>query len=184
LALGPDELQEALNALKENYDELKKQKINQKINLDKEAKNICKEMNPNLKDEWLTYPEPILKKYVDVCKNPTYEKLSNVEKDHLLMQSKTCVVTFITEPLKAKFKKAYKNKWVSNSGPTGMCRSFWFHTLEHEPEANGLWTYTQTRTHTDQDDEMCKDLEVGRTDTWDWRYEIKEMNCQFIVYGR
>ena len=30
----------------------------------------------------------------------------------------------------AKFKKAYKNKWVSNSGPTGMCRSFWFHTLD------------------------------------------------------
>jgi hypothetical protein len=147
-------------------------------------------MNPNQalqelkKGKKLTpYPIPNLKKYVDVCKNPTYEKLINVWKYLLLVESKTCIVTFRMEPWTLKFKKVSENKRVSNSGPSGLCNNFYLSTLEHEPEANGLWTFTQTRTYAGQEDELCKDFKVGKTITWDWRDDIKEMNCQFIEYG-
>jgi hypothetical protein len=124
-----------------------------------------------------------MRRMIDLCKKPTYEKWEQFVIDEVIQGSKTCKVSVDLEGFTHKFKKVASNKWVCNEGPSGMCDSFFLITLEHEPNAPGLWTYTQTRTYANQDTAVCKALEVGKPLIYNWHDQTLQMNCEFVEFG-
>jgi hypothetical protein len=187
LGLNPDELPAELEKLAKELDEIKKKYKS----ADDYAKSFCedidiknkdleKDIQKSKKEKKLTaFETSVVKEMVDFCKNSSYEKLWALMNKFIITQTKTCQVSFDIEPWIVKLEKIETNKWVGDTGPSGLCNNIYFCTLEHEPDYDNLWTYTQTRTYARKG---CEDLKVGETIIWDWRSKTFEMNCQFIEY--
>ena len=120
---------------------------------------------------------------MEICKNPSLDKFENFFEQTIIDETKTCKVFSDYEGWTAKFKKVAPNKWISNEGPSGLCNNVFLFTLEHEPKYPTLWTYTQVRTYSDQENKFCKGLEVNKPLIYDWHGKTIELNCKFIEYG-
>ncbi|RUO92280.1 hypothetical protein D7Y11_15465 [Corallococcus sp. AB018] len=77
------------------------------------------------------------------------------------------------------FKRESKNKWVSVSGPGGLCGIVLTLVLTYDPKEED-WMYTQTRVVT-SDDAMCNELTPKITAHSHHRYMRRAlMNCETI----
>ncbi len=79
-------------------------------------------------------------------------------------------------------KKIGPNKWIGTEGPSRLCNAAITYTLENDAKYPGLWTFTQIRSHMDQN-ELCKGFQVGKPSIYSWRNKPFELKCEFIEYG-
>lgn len=171
------ELDESLNAVKKDFP--------------KYTKEFCKDMKEEeisktiveLKKSKAFETATLLQDNLSFCKNPTYSKLEDLLKKMITHESKTCKISTFG-PTTTSFKKIAPNRWVSNEGPTGLCNSVIVTTLEKEPSYSSLWTYTQTRAYADQNNDLCRGLEVNKPLIYTWKASKQiELKCEFIGFG-
>jgi hypothetical protein len=129
------------------------------------------------------YNGTLLRVIPDFCKDPTWENYEEVFKGMLMIRARTCKVWSMTDSETTVFNKVKPNKWISNSGPTGICNVVILRELEHDPDNKWQWTYKQTRTYVDEGNDLCAHIEVGKPRTFSWEGGPFKMGCEWIEFG-
>lgn len=122
---------------------------------------------------------------INVCKQQTKESLINFMKTVTNQEVETCLV-YERETGTYLFEKVNATKWVSNNGPRGECGSVILLSLEQKSlKYPYLWTFTQQRTYTNIESQLCKDLsEINETITYSWKaLKRRDANCKYIEFG-
>jgi len=188
LALNPADLNDEVEKVKPRLIN----EFNEFGGLKKWAKSLCNDVNVDSqefikkmdekKDQMTSRDIRGVNFFIDFCEHPTSSKFEKFLIDSIVDETVTCKVSVDFEGTKANFKKVAKNKWVSNEGPRGLCDETVLIVLEHAGDGI-LWTYIQTRTYANQDNESCRALEVNKPLVYDWKEKTIELNCKFIEYG-
>jgi hypothetical protein len=101
----------------------------------------------------LAYLERERAAYNRVCACSTTECVVAAMRD-VLVERNACSITHTR--FERVFKRESKNKWVSVSGPNGICGIVLTLVISYDPKEEN-WTYTQTRVVT-SDDATCKEF--------------------------
>jgi len=182
------------NKLPEKIREIQTEMERQKKDIKSLQKSFCGELtdkskrdqaNQKLKELEHTAPQTYtrMREMVSICSNPLYDKILSFIKKMTEDEIRTCTISSDTDFKTLPLKKIAPNKWLGTAGPSGLCNVVSTWTLEHEPNSNLLWTYTQMRSHADQTNEVCKGLEVGKPLIYSWKNRPIEMKCDFIEFG-
>ncbi|WP_434348143.1 hypothetical protein ACN6A1_10600 [Myxococcus virescens] len=112
-----------------------------------------------------------------VCECSTSDCVVAAMLDLLVEPRHACTITHTR--FERVFKRESKNKWVSVSGPGGLCGIVLTLVLTYDPKEEN-WTYTQTRVVT-SDDATCKEFTPQVTAYSHHRYMRRAlMNCETI----
>lgn len=140
-----------------------------------------------LSDEKKAFAEESVKEWGNVCDCRSAEK-----KKPCILKAMTpiiehakdrCLVSYNSFDL--TFKRAGARKWISNPGPVGLCNMLTVATIEHEPNSDSLWTFTQTRVTADTESKLCKDLIFNKPFTYSWKASTEALlNCRTVKFGR
>jgi len=81
------------------------------------------------------------------------------------------------------FKYEGRNRWVSKTGPAGMCNVVRMRTLENTPDSPKLWKYTEERVAAIAED-FCAGVQINKPVifSWDAPHELS-LNCRHISFG-
>jgi hypothetical protein len=102
-----------------------------------------------------------------VCSCTTKQCITSIMLEQQTHEQNECTVS--STVFSADFVKVGERKWVSNNGPEGICGVVSVFTIEHEPTATDLWTYTEQYIYTNNTaDWICK-LAHNETSTYSWQ---------------
>ncbi|MGQ0811229.1 MAG: hypothetical protein ACT4OO_08390 [Nitrospiraceae bacterium] len=100
-------------------------------------------------------------------------------------QKRTCG-TF-TQTFSLDFTRIGIRKWLSDPGPSGLCRMMKVYELTGEGDLSLLWTLTETRvTAGDTESPLCKGVkeELNQPIVWSWKSPGEfELPCDFISHN-
>ena len=183
--LDPKELPKRIKDMEDELKRAKKDLSQISICGELTDKEKREEVNRKLKE--FQYSAPLTyargQELLSICSKPSYESIVSLIKRSAVDEVRTCKISSDPAFESIHLKKIGANKWLGTAGPGGLCNVVTTWTLEHEPNNNLLWTYTQIRVHADQTNEFCKALEIGKPLVYSWKYKPLEMRCDFIEFG-
>ncbi len=194
LKIKPEELQKEIEKAKKRvHDEVKGKDLKTYIKeacsgidelsigeLNKKLKQKMNENNSKITNSQIAQ----MKDMVEMCKSPSLEIYEKFAVKSIIRDSKTCMINTFKQDWSSKFKKVAPNKWVSNTGPTGLCESVFLMILEHEPEYPSLWKFSHTRTYANTNVKICKKLDINTPLEFTWEgIETFDLKCEYIEFG-
>lgn len=186
IKLDPKKLPEKIRELQTELEKQKKdlKSLYKSFCSDLTDKTKIDQVNQKLNELEYSAPQSYtrMREMLSICSNTSYDKILNFTKKIIEDETRTCKISSFTDYKTLHLKKIGPNKWLGTEWPSGLCNSVITYTLEHEPNYNTLWTYTQIRSHTDQN-ELCKGFEVGKPLIYSWKNKPIEMKCDFIEFG-
>jgi len=174
-------LQESLAA--QSFDELRKAyqfDCSQLASRNKDLQKNLQSYSPGRAASEQSYYEYI--KAVCACR--TKECILSAQLADQARDQNRCTVYSTVFPV--DFVKVSGRKWVSNNGPEGICGVVSVFTLEHEPDHENLWNYTEQYIYTNKTGGLfcvCEKLKDEAVKLYSWKSPFNvQLNCQELRF--
>jgi hypothetical protein len=121
----------------------------------------------------------------EMCKHPSRSALRDMAYKQVLADTTRCRVSASLADVDV-LKKVSDTKWISVTGPSGLCHVVSTDTLERQDKTSPLWTWTQVASTADNS-EVCRKFgitqSVNKPLVFSWKSSWFPMHCETVDFG-
>jgi hypothetical protein len=122
-----------------------------------------------------------LKAVQAMCEHPSTAALRELFRHEVIAETRQCKIQ-ASLPQEDELKKVSATKWISVTGPAGLCHAVTTTTLERKHKDSPLWTWTDVHSAADRSSELCRAVPLNKPVVWSWQGGRFPMTCESMIF--